>query len=84
MTGLDHRDISRALCATLAVLREQSQAAEIVAEVREMGASDEFTAALLTAFATLAQAKVDDVEAYLLQWIALELDLADGAEPPNE
>ena len=66
------------------MLREQSRAAEIVAEVREMGASDEFTAALLTAFATLVQAKTTDAESYMLQWIAAELDAADGAEPPGE
>jgi hypothetical protein len=84
VTDLDRRDISRALSAVLAVYREQSKAGEIAAQVWALGAGEEFTAALLTAFATLLTVKVDDVEAYLLAWIACELDAADAAEPPDE
>ena len=82
-TGIGHRDISRALCAGLAVLREQSRATDIVAEVRDLGASDEFTEALLTAFATLLQARCSDPEEYALAWIAVELASRNGSVPPK-
>ena len=49
-----------------------------------LGAGEEFTAALLTAFATLLTVKLDDVEAYLLAWIACELDAADADDLPDD
>ena len=81
---ISHRDVARALGATLAVVREQSRATDIAAEVREIGAGDEFAAALLTAFATFNTRKVADPEAYLLQWVAFELNAADAQDGPPD
>jgi hypothetical protein len=41
---------------------------------------DRFVLALLSTFASFVARKTQDPESYLLQWIALEQELADGDE----
>lgn len=73
----DHRDISRALSATLATHRGQFDVLGVISSqcvtARDV---DRFVLALLSSFAGFIARKTQDPESYLLQWIALEQELA--------
>ena len=80
-----HRDIARALSATLATHRGQQDEVLAVMAAEATGEEAEaFIRALLIVTATILERKVDDVENYLLAWVALELELADAAEAPDD
>jgi hypothetical protein len=74
----DHRDVSRALSATLATFRGQFDVLGVISSqcvsARDV---DRFVLALLSSFASFVARKTQDPESYLLQWIALEQELAD-------
>jgi hypothetical protein len=75
----DHTDVARALSATLATVRGQLDVLPALATQCVTAADvDRFIMAVLLSFAGLLARKVDDPESYLLQWIALELELADA------
>jgi hypothetical protein len=81
MTGPGHRDVAVALGATLATFRGERDVLDVLAAQCRCGEdADRFIAALLSAFATFVARKTTDPESYLLQWIALQLQLADDEE----
>jgi len=76
-----HRDVSRALSATLATFRGQLDVLPLLAsQFTSAGDADRFVEALLVSFAAHVARKTDDPEQYLLGWIAMELQLSDDAE----
>jgi hypothetical protein len=74
----DHKDISRALSATLATHRGQFDVLAARGAVRHSGRRRPVITALLSSFAGFVARKTQDPESYLLQWIALEQELADA------
>ena len=77
----DHRDVARALCATLATHAASPTFRQVLsAECVSARDLDRFITALSTAFATFLARKVSDPEAYLLAWVATELQRAEKAE----
>jgi hypothetical protein len=73
----DHLDVSRALAATLATHRGQFDVLGVLAaECASPRDVDRFVLAVLSSFAGFVARKVEDPESYLLQWIALEQELA--------
>jgi hypothetical protein len=81
----NHLDISRALSATLATHRGQFDVLDVLAAqcvtARDV---DRFIMALLSAFASFVARKTQDPESYLLQWVALELELADAEKADDD
>ena len=73
----DHRDVARALSATLATFRGQLDVLPLLAsQFTSAGDADRFVEALLVSFAAHVARKTDDPEQYLLGWIAMELQLS--------